>query len=66
MPPGGSRPPAITDWLAVLRQTDYIVVTQGLVPRRIPWGPAPLDYLYGHFRASAARPGLVVWARRSR
>jgi hypothetical protein len=60
-----SRPPAITDWLGVLRQTDYIVVTQGLVPARVPWGPALLGYLYGHFRPSAAHPGLVVWARRS-
>jgi hypothetical protein len=60
-----SRPQAIADWLGVLRQTDYVVVTQGLVPARIPWGPALLGYLYGHFRASASRPGLVVWARRS-
>ncbi len=60
-----SRPQAITDWLAVLRQTDYIVVTQGLVPARVPWGPVLLGYLYRHFRATAAHPGLVVWARRS-
>ncbi len=60
-----SQPQAITDWLGVLGQTDYVVVTQGLVPARIPWGPSLLGYLYGHFRASASLSGLVVWARRS-
>ncbi len=33
-----SRPPAITDWLGVLGQTGYVVVTQGMAPARIPWG----------------------------
>jgi hypothetical protein len=59
-----SRPQAIDDWLAALRQTDYIVVTEGLTPQRIPWGPALLGYLYGHFREAGVQPGLVVWARR--
>jgi hypothetical protein len=60
-----ARPQANADWLAVLGQTGYIVLTQGLVPGRIPWGPALLSYLRGHFRPSATLPGLVVWARRS-
>ena len=34
-----SQPQAITDWLGVLRQTDYVVVSQGLVPARNPLGP---------------------------
>jgi hypothetical protein len=59
-----SRPQAIANWLAALRQTDYIVVTQGLRPARIPWGTVVLGYLYGRFREAGARPGLVVWARR--
>jgi hypothetical protein len=60
-----SQPRAITDWLGVLGQTDYVVVTQGLVPARIPWGPALLGYLYAHFRLAAEQAGVVVWARRS-
>jgi alpha-1,2-mannosyltransferase len=60
-----SQPRAITDWLGVLGQTGYVVVTQGMVPARIPWGPALLDYLHAHFHLSAEQAGVVVWARRS-
>jgi len=60
-----SQPQAITDWLGVLGQTGYVVVTQGMVPARIPWGPGLLDYLHAHFHLSAEQAGVVVWARRS-
>jgi alpha-1,2-mannosyltransferase len=60
-----SQPQAITDWLGVLGQTGYVVVTQGMAPARIPWGLTLLDYLHAHFRLSAERAGVAVWARRS-
>ena len=60
-----SQPRAITDWLGVLGQTGYVVVTQGMVPARVPSGPALLDYLHAHFHLSAEQAGVVVWARRS-
>ena len=60
-----SEPQAITDWLGVLGQTGYVVVTQGMAPARVPWGPALLGYLHDHFRLSAEQSGVAVWARRS-
>jgi hypothetical protein len=56
--------PAVQDWLQVLRQTDYVVVTQGLAPQRIPWGAELLRYLRQNFESTGSGHGMVVWARR--
>jgi alpha-1,2-mannosyltransferase len=58
-----SAPAALVGWVKVLEQTDYLLVTGGLTPGRIPWGPTLLGYLHDHFRMAGDTGGIVVWAR---
>jgi alpha-1,2-mannosyltransferase len=58
-----SVPAALVGWVNVFEQTDYLLVTGGLTPGRIPWGPTLLDYLHDHFRVASDAGGIVVWAR---
>ncbi len=58
-----SAPAALVSWVKVLEQTDYLLVTGGLTPGRIPWGPTLLGYLHEHFRMASDAGGIVVWAR---
>jgi hypothetical protein len=54
---------AITDWIVVFEHTDYLLLTGGLDPGRIPWDGTLLDYLHSHFREASDAGGIVVWAR---
>jgi hypothetical protein len=57
------QPSAVSGWLGVLRHSDYVVLTGGLEPGRIPWGQAMYKYLEGNFRFVGIRGYLTVWAR---
>ncbi len=54
---------ALVDWVRVFEQADYLLLTGGLTPGRIPWGPTLLGYLHAHFRMAGDTGGIVVWAR---
>lgn len=58
-----SEPAAVSNWLQVLHHTDYLVLTGGLAPGRIPWDRVLLGYLYAHFHLSENVGGIAVWAR---
>jgi hypothetical protein len=58
------RPAAVHRWIQVLDHTDYLVLTGGLRPGRIPWDTTLLSYLHSNFRRVASEPGVAVWARR--
>ena len=63
-PAAARRPAAVAAWTNVLRHTDYLVISLGLKPGRVPWGPVLRSYLAHHFRLVARGPGVSVYARR--
>jgi hypothetical protein len=57
-------PRSIAVWLHALQHSNYLVLTLGYGPIRVPWGaPALRQYLDGHFRTVATKPYLIL-ARR--
>jgi len=61
---GPHRSAAVHKWIQVLDHTDYLVLTGGLKPGRIPWDTMLLTYLHSNFRRAASERGVAVWARR--
>lgn len=58
-----AMPVVVQRWEQVFARTNYLVLSGGLRPGRIPWGPQLRRYLRSHFREVAHQGGLEIFAR---